>query len=621
MSYGGLEGVAMFRMKAHKTVSSLVAGLVCLAAPQAARAATFANLPGSLVGIVSDYLGAPKMGAAVQLYDRQQRFLYKVSTDALGRFQFLNLDPALYTVRITRIPYDPAMRRDIAVRSGERSTLTVSLSSLFSSIQISYPTVEDGSPMTDEWKWVLRSAPATRPVFRFTPDETVPPDTPETLAAEGMAREARRVDRTAMFSDTRGIVRVSAGDRALSQGVGTQADLGTTFALATALYGESKIQVSGNLGYGAQTGVPSAAFRTSYSRGLGGGNPEVSLTVRQMLMPERLIAAFAGQESGLPMVRTMSAAIDDQAKISNRLTLQYGSTFDYVSFFDRLDYFSPYVRLNYQVTENAALEFAFTSGNARTDLAGTDAENADLQRNLDTLCLFPQFSEVGGHVKLQRGDEYELAYSHKVESRVYRVSAYHESVANAALSMVAPAGMFSTSDLMPDLFSNNTIFNAGNFESSGYSASVTQGFGQDVNVSLIFGSTGGLTTSGRELVSDSPDELRAMIHMGRKNAATMRLAARVPHAGTHLTASYQWAGDQRWAMTGNLYSTQPLRPMPGLNLIVRQPIPGLSRRVEATAEFSNMLAQGYLPIFTADGQRILLVENPRSLKGGLNFIF
>ena len=29
--------------------------------------------------------------------------------------------------------------------------------------------IENGSIMSDEWKWVLRSATATRPVLRFTP--------------------------------------------------------------------------------------------------------------------------------------------------------------------------------------------------------------------------------------------------------------------------------------------------------------------------------------------------------------------------------------------------------------------------------------------------------------------
>jgi hypothetical protein len=64
--------------------------------------------------------------------------------------------------------------------------------------------------------------------------------------------------------------------------------------------------------------------------------------------------------------------------------------------------------------------------------------------------------------------------------------------------------------------------------------------------------------------------------------------------------------------------------MPGLNVYIRQPIPGFSMlpwRMEATADLRNMLAQGYLPLGMADGQRVLLVETPRSFRGGLSFIF
>jgi hypothetical protein len=602
-------------MLAHRTVPSLIAGLACLAVPVAAPAATFAVLPGAIVGVVRDTLGSPKGGAAVQLYNRQERFLFKVNTDERGQFLFADLTPDLYSVRVTRLPYDPAVRKDIAVRSGERSVLTVSLSSLFSSIQISYPQMED-VPMTDEWKWVLRSASSTRPVFRFTPDGTMPAD-----PAEAIAREGQSEQRAAMFGETRGIVRVSAGDCAFSAGGETEADLGTTFALATALYGSSKLLVSGNLGFGAQTGAPAAAFRTSYSRKVAGDTPEVSLTMRQMMLPERVAAAYSGQDSALPMVRTMSASFDDRMQLSDDVSLQYGSTLDYVSFIDRMSYVSPYARLDYRLSESEIVEFAYTSGNARNDLAGAGAEDADLQRDLDTLGQFPRFSLLDGRAKLQRGEEFEAAYSRKAGSRTYRMAAYHESVLNATLSMVAPAGMFSTSDAMPDLFSNSSIFNAGNFQSTGYSASVIQKLGENVNASLTVGSMGALTTTGRELAGNDPDELRAMIRMGRKTAATARVAGAVPHAGTRLSVSYQWAGDGRLAMAGNAYSTQPLRPMPGLNVFIHQPIPGLSHRVEATAELTNMLAQGYLPLYTPDGQRILLVETPRSLKGGLSFSF
>ncbi len=606
----------MFRMWTHSTVSSLVAGLACLAAPDAVGAATLARLPGAIVGVVRDTVGTPKANAAVQLYSRQERFLSRVNTDAQGRFLFAGLNPDLYSVRVTRLPYDPAIRKDIAVRPGERSMLVVSLSSLFSSIRISYPELENGSPMTDEWKWVLRSAPATRPVFRFAPDGKLPPGPSEAIAQDG--QQARRA---ATFGDTRGIVRVSAGDGGVSTGGETQADLGTTFALATALYGTAKLSVSGNLGFSAQTGVPAAAFRTSFSGKLAGGTPELSLTMRQMVLPERLATSFAGQDSSMPMVRTMSASFDDRMQVADNLTLQYGSTFDYVSFFDHLNYISPYARLDYRLSENEDLEFAYTSGNARNDLAGSGAEDADLQRNLDALGRFPRFSMAGGRARLQRGEEFEAAYSRKAGSRTYRVSLYRESVTDAALSMVAPAGIYPASVTMPDLFSNSYIFNAGSFQSVGFFAAVVQQIGEYLNAGLTFGSTGALTASGREAAANNPNGLRSMVSMGRSNAATARVAGVVPHAGTRVTLSYQFAADGRLAMAGNLYSTQTLHPAPGLNVLVRQPIPGLSHRVEATAELTNLLAQGYLPLHTSDGQSLLLVETPRSLKGGLSFSF
>jgi hypothetical protein len=64
--------------------------------------------------------------------------------------------------------------------------------------------------------------------------------------------------------------------------------------------------------------------------------------------------------------------------------------------------------------------------------------------------------------------------------------------------------------------------------------------------------------------------------------------------------------------------------MPGMNVYVRQPIPGfggLPWRVEATADLRNLLAQGYLPLNMTNGQQLLLVETPRSFRGGLSFIF
>jgi len=52
--------------------------------------------------------------------------------------------------------------------------------------------------------------------------------------------------------------------------------------------------------------------------------------------------------------------------------------------------------------------------------------------------------------------------------------------------------------------------------------------GDHLSATVMYGSMGALTAQNREIVSDSPDELRSMIRSGRKQAATTRVAATRP---------------------------------------------------------------------------------------------
>jgi hypothetical protein len=569
-------------------------------------------MAGAITGFVTDAAGVPQMGAAVLLFNRQERQFERALTDERGAFRFLGLNPDIYSIKVTLAAFVPAMKKGILVQPGMASVLNVNLNTLFSSIQFAYPPIENGSLMSDEWKWVLRSASPTRPVLRFSGDVVA------------LSTDAKGKRRTAVFSDTRGVFKLSAGDGSVSSDTANQADMGTAFALATSLYGNNMLQVSGNVGYGSQTGVPTAAFRTSYSRNVGSESPEVSVTMRQLYLPGRLGAALTGNEGALPMLRTMSASFDDHTELTDQLAVQYGFTLNSISFLDHVNYASPYARLTYSLGDNGELAFAYTSGDARPDLAGKGQMDADLQRDLNTLGMFPRISLLAGRPKIQRGENFELSYRRKVGSRTYQLSTYRESVTNAALSLVAPAGMYSSGDVLPDLFTGTSTFNAGNYQSSGYTAAMTQELGQYVTATVMYGSMGALTAADREIVSDNPDELRSMIHAGRRQAATARVTATVPWIGTHFIASYQMMGDHRWASMGHSYSTDSVRQMPGLNLYVRQTIPGLSMlpwRMEATADLRNMLAQGYLSLGAPGGQQMMLVDNPRSVRGGLSFIF
>jgi hypothetical protein len=598
--------------KTPKKVALLFAGMACLTAPRWALAGDTLLPSGAIAGIVRGTAGIPQMGATVILYNRQQRLIGKVLTDDHGEFRLLGLLPAPYSVKVSLASFVPATK-EILVQPGVRSVLNVNLSTLFSTIQFAYPALESGNIMTDDWKWVLRSASSTRPVLRFVDPGSV-------------AAPVSTSGHTAVFSETRGLLQVSAGEGPLTAGVGTEADLGTTFALETSLYGNSLLQFAGNLGYGSATGVPTAAFRTVYSRRIADDTPEISVTMRQMLMP-----AIAGPDGvPLPLMRNLSVSIDDQYRVNDNVTLQYGFTMDSISFVDHSNYYSPYARLKYVPDENNSLEIAYSSGNPRPNNPPSGNSSADsnsaspadgsLQRDIDGLGVFPRMSLLNGNAEMQRGEEYEIIYAHKAGSRTYSASVYRQSVANAAITMVAPAGFF-VGNVLPDVFAGSSVFDAGNFQNNGFAGSVTQNLGNYASAALIYSDNGALTADAGEVVGNNPDDLRSMIHTGRRHAATTRFSGVLPGAGTRLIASYQWTGDGRAVMAGNLYAADAMQPLPGFNVYIRQPIPGFGRHVEATADIRNMLAQGYLPMSAIGGQRILLVQNPRSVRGGLSFTF
>ena len=250
----------MFRAKTHRSAGWVIGGLACLLAmPSLVRGAEAIKLSGAITGRVINSAGAPQMGATVILYNRQERVYERALTDDRGEFKFLGLFPDIYSLRVTLAAFVPAIKRNILVQPGMRSVMAVNLSTLFSSIQFAYPPVDNQSLMTDDWKWMLRSASATRPVLRFNGD--------------ALAKTPGPSSRGSVFSDTRGVLQLSAGDSPLVTGVGSEADLGTAFALATSLFGDNMLEVSGNLGYGSQVGIPVAAFRTAYSRQTAGSGP------------------------------------------------------------------------------------------------------------------------------------------------------------------------------------------------------------------------------------------------------------------------------------------------------------------------------------------------------------
>lgn len=568
------------------------------------------NSSGALAGSVRDNGGVPQLGAVVKLYNRYDKLIFRTLTNLNGEFGFESLVPDIYSIHVSLTSFIPAVKRNIAIQPGMRSVLAVNLASMLSSVELVYLAPNSGTLMSDDWKWVLRSTMTTRPVLRFTPD------------LSGVAVHPQAA--SAMFSDTRGLVRLSAGEVNPFGAAGNQPDLGTTFALATSLFGGNQIQVSGNIGYAANSQLPTAGFRTSFSRPDAGG-PEVKLMMQQVSLPVRGNPMFGAQQSSsAPALRTMSLTLLERLQITEGIELDYGASLDSVAFIDRLNYLSPFARLSYHVGGNGVIDVGYSSGAPPVELLNVTSDpDTAFQSDLNALSVLPRVSLRNGTARVQRTQNVEIGYRLQSGSRTYSLGFYRESVGNGALTVSAPGDFFYVGDLLPELSSRSSVFNVGSYVRTGYTAAVTQALGELFTATLAAGRGGVLGTDGRVLRTNNPDELRDSITRGQRFWARGKVTGAVPVTGTKFSASYEWT-DYSSLVPGHVFLTQRIYPETGLNIRIRQPLPsfgGLPCRLEATADLRNMLAQGYLPLALADGRRLVLAHSPRAFRGGVSFIF
>ncbi|BDC51789.1 hypothetical protein F183_A41040 [Bryobacterales bacterium F-183] len=589
-------------------VCTLSAGLIA-ASSQVLPAATLPKLSGAIAGHVRNSSGIAQMGATVAVYNRYEKLIRQVLTNDKGAFYLDGLSPDSYSVRVSLASFVPALKRGIAVQAGADRVLNVNLTSIFSSIELAYEA-PSSALMTDDWKWSLRTALATRPVLRALPG----------MPTYGGVSTSKRAD---MFTETRGLVNVSAGDPSSMGSNGTQTDLGTAFALATSIYGRNEVQLSGNLGLVPNAALPAAGFRSTYKRvGPQGASPTITVTARQLYMPTR--GAF--QQSQAPAMRTLSVSSVDKVEFSDRLSLDYGFSLDSVAFVDRLNYFSPFAKLSYSLGDLGLVQFGYSSGAPAAEWmqnsATEGASNAELRRDLAALALLPRVSLRNGRANVQRSQNLEISYQREVGKKTtVSAAAFRENMRNAAVNLDAPSDIY-TGDALPDFGSRAAMFNVGNFDRTGFMGAVSHRVTDQLEVLFAAGRGGAVTAVRRDLADESAQTLRSVLKAQNRSWASLRLVYTTPRAGTKLTSSYGWT-DYTAMMPGHLFLTQKALPETGWNLSVRQPLPAIGLvpgRIELTGEARNMLAQGYMPL-QAGSRRILLIQSPRALRGGLSFIF
>lgn len=561
------------------------------------------RLQGTIVGVVSDASGRGQFGATVYLFNRFDKLLRKVLTNENGAFGFELLPPDSYSVRVVLPAFFPSVRQNIMIQAGMRSFLAINLASLVSSVEWVYPNQSPTNLMTDDWKWVLRGSMTTRPVLRFLP---------------GQDRQA-----TAVFGDTRGVVRVQAGDGA-SGVFGGQPDLGTAFAVATSILNRHELQVTGNLGYASRGGIPAASLRTRLSRSAersalnGGFSPEVLLTVRQLFV--------MGQGAQAPPVRTISTAAVDRISIGDRWDLLYGAQLESVTFYDRLNVLSPFARLTYRIGTKDEVQAAFSSGAPPEEIFRSHggAGESPLGQDVGTVSAFPRVSLRDGRVHVQRTGNVELAYRRKLgKDTEVSVVAFDQRVANGTMLALGAADGLDRAEVLPDPFSSGSVLNVGSYQRRGAMITATHQWSSNWSTSVAVGNAGTLDVRSTTMLVSSARDIRRILRQVQRNWIAMRVSGVAPRTATRFVVSYLHT-DGSSSLPLYRYLTQTFSPELGLNLQVKQPLPGFglwSGRLEAIVELRNALSNGYQRLDGAQDRGVLLMPSPRTLRGGLAFIF
>jgi hypothetical protein len=583
----------------------LTVGLISSAAQ--VKAATDWSLPvtGNLLGTVMDGAGEPQMGASVELLNKYNRLISKTLSSPDGRFAFAGLASDVYSVRVSLTSFLPAFRDRILVKAGANSMLQIHLSTLFSNIQLG-TTIPTGG-MTNDWKWVLRSSPSTRPITRFLPDDT-------NVAAV----------KPQVFSGTHMMVGMSGGSSGLVDA--GSVDSGTRFALSTNLFGKNQIQVAGSLGQGMDLGGNAFSICAVYSRdsGLGFANaPEITLTVSQ-------VSLLPSQNGTAGLLKTMAMSVYEVADPLEGVHVEYGMTGEAVDYLQHTSRISPFARISVDTGKLGTLVAAFSDGGRPDELtahqsfrqaaAGQDAED-DLTSSLNAVARTPQVSTRQDRLQLQRTENFELGLDKTSGSRTYAFSAFYEEVSNGRLNVAGDLTSLVSGDVLSDGISRTSTYNIGNYQRNGYMASVRQKLSDTLDFDLGYGRMGGF--SAKQEVLSGTVSPAGFLQNGNHGMASAALNTRIAMSGTRLTAQYGWT-DPGAAIPQHVFTTQGGYMSPGLNIYFRQPLPsffGMPGRLELTGDLRNLLSDGYLPLQNVDGRKLLIVEAPKAIRGGVSFTF
>lgn len=541
---------------------------------------------GTLSGVVSDPSGTPQMGATVWLIseDLGGRTVSQLLSNQYGAFFTDHLKPGKYAVRVSLAGFLPAMERHVTVAADLTTLLRVQMSSVFASLD-TLRRKPDVTSEPDDWKWVLRSSAATRPILQWRDSDpvfsagTIGPELPEAEPLHGLVQLTNGALRPGSPS--------SLPD-APATSVSYDQQLGNL----------GRLLVAGQMSYlRSASGAFAGVWLPSDAAGHG---PETIFVLHQSKFGE---AGLAFQE--------MRFDQSQQIALGDRLSLQAGAEYLRAGFVTSVSALRPHAQLDALLAPGWVASFVVASDPPPAHWGSTGA----LESAIEELDSLPTVLLHGENPVLERNWHEEFSIRRRLTNRSqFEVAAFHDSAQHQAIFGSGPA---ATPDFVQDTFSRQFLYDGGSSNSWGTRVAISQKLSDNMEIAALYDWAGALTPVG-ELDSTSAD-FRSNLATRNHQGVGARISAKVPRAGTQIAASYKWLSGATVSRV-DAFGEAENQIDPNLHLSIRQPLPGLNGRWEAMADFSNVLGQGYVSANGPDS-RIVLVPVFRAFRGGVSFQF
>jgi hypothetical protein len=287
------------------------------------------------------------------------------------------------------------------------------------------------------------------------------------------------------------------------------------------------------------------------------------------------------------------------------VTAQVGSELEQVNWGTHVAAVHPFVSFNFSPSDNASFSYALS-----TSPGFGSADDID-----ETIGKTPLAAPTATGLVLEHGLHQAIAYTRHDGTTTVTIAYFHDAVDDPILQGLGNAQAVASEKLVAGVDPVSGIFRlaGSSFGAQGVKAAVEHQFGAvNASVSLI-------DAEAMKLV-DAGTNLQPSTRVGNAQLATIALRGFVPASHTHWAASY---GIESEGVLVPVEAFDLDGPAPYMNIMIRQPIHWRSgaNNLEALVDVRNLLAQGYHPFVSPDGETLYLVQVPRSIQGGFAFSF